>query len=73
LCTATNALVINSDGAAIGDLKIGQRIACGGLKAVADKHFCMALGAPQADGTLLPMDAWVQCEVMRAPSQGWEL
>jgi hypothetical protein len=73
LCTATDARAINSDGAPIGDLKIGQRIACGGLKAVEDKHFCMALGAPQADGTLLPMDAWVQCEVMRAPREGWEL
>jgi hypothetical protein len=73
LCTAADSHAINSDGAPIGDLKVGQRIACGGLKTLDDKHYCMALGAPQADGTLLPMDSWVQCEVMRAPHEGWEM
>jgi hypothetical protein len=73
LCTAADSRAINSDGIPIGDLKVGQRIACGGLKMVQDHHYCMAIGAPQADGSLLPLDAWVQCEVMRAPDAGWEL
>ena len=72
-CTATDSHAINSDGMTVGDLKVGQRIACGGLKLVNEHHYCMALGAPQEDGTLLPFDSWVQCEVMRAPEEGWML
>jgi hypothetical protein len=73
LCKATDSHAINSDGAPVGALQVGQRIACGGLKAVEDRHYCLALGAPQADGTLLPLDSWVECEVLRAPQEGWEL
>lgn len=71
LCKAIDSPAINSDGAPVGALAVGQRIACGGLKPVAETHYCLALGAPQRDGTLLPQDSWVECEVMRAPQEGW--
>ncbi len=73
LCTATDSHATNSAGSAVGDLRPGQRIACGGLQMRNGAHYCHVPGAPRLDGTLLPMDSWVQCEVFRAPREGWEL
>jgi hypothetical protein len=72
-CIATDVHVTDSTGTALGDLRLGQRIACGGFKTLNDSHYCQVIGAPRVDGTLLPMDSWVRCDVVRAPNDGWVL
>jgi len=72
-CTATDVHATNSEGGAVGDVRLGQRIACGGLKTLEGSHFCNVPGAPSLDGTLLPADSWIQCDVVRAPVEGWVL
>jgi hypothetical protein len=73
LCIATDEHATDGAGSAVGDLRLGQRIACGGLKTLNDHHYCHVTGAPRLDGTLLPLDSWVQCDVVRAPDEGWVL
>ena len=72
-CTATDVHATNSEGSAVGDLRLGQRVSCGGLKTLHGGHYCNVLGAPCLDGTLLPSDSWIQCDVVRAPEEGWTL
>jgi hypothetical protein len=73
-CTAADSHATNPAGETIGELRLGQRIACGGLKTMeGGTHYCNVPGAPRVDGTLLPGDSWVRCEVVRAPNDGWDL
>lgn len=72
-CIAIDSELFDTDLKSInGRLAIGQQLGCG-LKWIGDERYCYAGSAPLFMGhELADRRAYVRCEILKAPAEGWQ-